>query len=582
MKQKWQINLGSALMSFVVMVPLSQFGLDFSDESFYLHLSSSVDHNTSGFGPWGAVLHPLFAITSNIVGFRLIGVLVLVSAASYLANGFLDSIVDRGMSIPPRVFQALYLILIPFIGLSYFRHLLITPSYNWLNLVGILLVLGVYYRIRFKSTVSHEWITLILLNLGLIVATLSRPLSGVILFLGILVSREFRNFVFHSKQIVLRQLVIQVSIICIVFWLLISPTDIVSSWKSAIEFSQFDKSHSISNLIKELWVDLGGLFLNPAVGVSAGVLLSVSVLQFSKLADSRAGKIYLQLSWILLTACFFFVAFAEITQYGAENTDDALGLISLTVLAASVARLRKIEIQKSRSEATSKQIIRSQKSSSAFFLFCIFAFAFSSNNGLIRQSSMAAVVYLVWIIDESLWFKSIRFPNLQEAAILVFTACITVATLVSGFNAPYRSERFNWNNSYATVDANGSRVKISNDQAIVISTILKSKVALTNQSENVLIDLSPFTTYFYYALGFKSVETPFWGFQDYAEFLANKHKSELANAWLLTSDDERAIDPVEIASILSKKFPEDYRLVATYSGNLCRNKYCVQQLWKPN
>ncbi|NBO25921.1 MAG: hypothetical protein EBU96_03860 [Actinobacteria bacterium] len=581
MTHKWQINLGSVLMSFIVMVPLSQFGLDFSDESFYLHLSSSLDHSTSGFGPWGAILHPLFAITNNIVGFRLAGVLGLIFAAIYLANGFLDSVVDRGMATPPKFIQALYLFSIPFISLSYFRHLLITPSYNWLNLVGILLVLGVYYRIRFISTVSLKWINLILLNLGLIIATLSRPLSGVILFVGILASREFRYFVFYSKQICLRHLLIQVSILCLIFWFLISPNDILSSWKSALEFSQFDKSHSISNLIKELWVDLGSLLHTPAVGVSAGVLFGVFALQFSKLAESRAGKIYMRLSTILLTACFYLLSLVEITKYGFENTNDALGLISLTVLAVSVARLRKIEIQKSRFEITSKQIICLQKSSASFYLFCIFAFAFSSNNGLIRQSSMAAIIFLVWIIDESLWFKTIKFSNVQETAVVAFSACITVSTLVSGFNAPYRSEAFNWDYSYAVVDTYGSKVKISNDQASVVSSILKSDVAFTDQSENILIDLSPFTTYIYYSLGFKSVETPFWGFQDYAEFLTNKHKGELVNAWLLTSDDKRAIDPIEIASILSKRFPEDYRLVATYSGNLCRNKYCVQRLWAP-
>jgi hypothetical protein len=194
---------------------------------------------------------------------------------------------------------------------------------------------------------------------------------------------------------------------------------------------------------------------------------------------------------------------------------------------------------------------------------------------------MAAVIFLLWVIDESLWFKTLKFPYVQVVAVLLITFSLTIATLVSGFNAPYRSEGFNWGNSYTVVDTHGSKVKISNDQASVVSTILNSDVALANQSENVLIDLTPFTTYFYYALGFKSIETPFWGFQDYAEFLTDKHKDELTNAWLLTSDDKKAIDPVEIASILSKKFPEDYNLVATYSGNLCRNKYCIQQLWKP-
>lgn len=580
-KYRKAINAGSALISLLVMAPLAQFGLDFSDESFYLHLSSSIDRNTSGFGPWGAVLHPLFAATNNIVGFRLLGVLGLILSASYLANGFLDSIVDRGMPIPPRIIQALYLFTIPFISLTYFRHLLITPSYNWLNLVGILLVLGVYYRIRFSFIASHRWITLILLNAGLLIATLSRPLSGLILFVGIFASREFRNFVFYSKQILLRHLVTQFSLLFLIFWLLISPTEILSSWKSAIEFSQFDESHSISNLIIDLWFDLSDLILNPAVGVSAGALLGVIILHFTNLAESKVGKTYIRLCIILLTTSFFALALVEITQYGSENTDDALGLIGLTALSASIARLIKVENQKSQFEVMSKHKIRSRKSSAAFYLFCVFAFAFSSNNGLIRQSSMAAVIFLLWVIDESLWFKTLKFPYVQVVAVLLITFSLTIATLVSGFNAPYRSEGFNWGNSYTVVDTHGSKVKISNDQASVVSTILNSDVALANQSENVLIDLTPFTTYFYYALGFKSIETPFWGFQDYAEFLTDKHKDELTNAWLLTSDDKKAIDPVEIASILSKKFPEDYSLVATYSGNLCRNKYCIQQLWKP-
>lgn len=138
----------------------SDRGIDLTDESLYL-LDADPPSPYAAFGfPYGWITGPLFrAVGYDIARFRTLGGVILVLATALLAHQVLRaSAVITGHGSKPYRFSAAYALLVGLLGscgLLYYvgLPLLRTPSYNWLNLVGILLALsGVFLAIRSKRS----------------------------------------------------------------------------------------------------------------------------------------------------------------------------------------------------------------------------------------------------------------------------------------------------------------------------------------------------------------------------------------------------------------------------------------------
>lgn len=162
----------------------SDRGIDLTDESLYL-LDADPPRPYDAYGfPYGWITGPLFrAVDGDIARFRTLGGVILVLATALLAHHVLVFAAAQpgiASSHDKRVRHALIVGLIATTGLLYYvgLPLLRTPSYNWLNLVGILLSLsGVFLACRPGSRLPAATLT----AAGMFLAMHAKPTTPFLL-----------------------------------------------------------------------------------------------------------------------------------------------------------------------------------------------------------------------------------------------------------------------------------------------------------------------------------------------------------------------------------------------------------------
>ena len=118
----------------------SSRGLDLSDEGLYLLAADPPSPSASWGFPSGWHTHPLFALVGyDIASFRTLGAVVLFVAFAWLGWASVRVVTAaRELTTTQRQFLLFTGVLVGGLGsLFYYAPMLRTPSYNWLNLVGI-------------------------------------------------------------------------------------------------------------------------------------------------------------------------------------------------------------------------------------------------------------------------------------------------------------------------------------------------------------------------------------------------------------------------------------------------------------
>jgi hypothetical protein len=147
------------LWALVARVLAADRGIDLTDESLYL-LDADPPRQYDAFAfPYGWITGPLFrSVGHDIARFRTVGGVILVLATGLLAHQVLRSV--EALSGRPSALgapasrHALLVGLLSGSGLLYYvgLPLLRTPSYNWLNLIGILVALAGAFRLLHSTS----------------------------------------------------------------------------------------------------------------------------------------------------------------------------------------------------------------------------------------------------------------------------------------------------------------------------------------------------------------------------------------------------------------------------------------------
>ena len=116
-------------------------GFDITDESYYIltarqpnQIFSTVTHD----GYYTGLLYYLTGY--NLAYFRLLGIIILVGISCQFAVEFYRYTINK-FNFSYNILDK-YLFLIPIVtgSLAYYASWLLTPSYNWLNIISVLLV----------------------------------------------------------------------------------------------------------------------------------------------------------------------------------------------------------------------------------------------------------------------------------------------------------------------------------------------------------------------------------------------------------------------------------------------------------
>lgn len=169
----------------VLLLWTARHGLDLGDESYYLVTAERPHDVISMTSAFGYLLHPVLQLVGGqIVGFRWLGVIILAAAAHLTGHAALRFARAAGFCPPAS--------LPPIFGLStmlYYTWVPLTPSYNWINLFGLLIAAAGLLRIATVWT-QHPAAplpvsALLVAATGSALSFLGKPTSGaIILTLG--------------------------------------------------------------------------------------------------------------------------------------------------------------------------------------------------------------------------------------------------------------------------------------------------------------------------------------------------------------------------------------------------------------
>jgi len=137
-----------SLLFFVFLIYLflvinSDQNFDLKDESFYV-LSAAYPHDIlGGFSQFGYINHFFFKIFNfNIVNFRIFGIIILFLSSLYFSYS-LSVFIQKKFNFHLNKIEICCLFSVCI--LLFYKHWLLTPSYNFISLVCILILFGTVF-----------------------------------------------------------------------------------------------------------------------------------------------------------------------------------------------------------------------------------------------------------------------------------------------------------------------------------------------------------------------------------------------------------------------------------------------------
>jgi hypothetical protein len=560
----------------------SRRSLDFSDESLYLYLTSSPTQESTLAGVWNWYLNIFYRMSGDdIVLYRQISV-VITFACSYLFSWayFSNSPNPKNTKIDFR-FSLLPIVVTTISIVFFYRNALITPGYNWLALIGILISLaGAVKWLRGEQLLI--WPVISAVGLGL--ATMARPTSGILIFLAMLTYSKIRVDIFRVTSA--GKTFFTTGIVYVLFhnFFVISISETIKAWQQTLSTSKFDESHSLHNLSLQAVTELSKFPLDSIITSRGLILLPIFIICTNLLVKKNKVQNKLHAAFALGGLAVFAASLISTESFIASaEAKNKIGLTLATLLLFGFLAVVALRTNLSELESdTNKQVgLEYAENATTLLLAGIISYSFSSNNGLLNQSAGIGILYIALYLK---YILGIRQQKLKQNVLIfnmIFLVIVSSQVIYGAWQNPYRSSNLGQNIFPISVGS-GSHLLVSKSRAADILKVEALANSIDAKNQNLyLVDLSPFTTFIPYQLEFKSIETPLIISPNYLDGYAHRNKAKLESAWIMTSDSKKSVDPTNLLRVLGKTIEQDYELAYTLDGNFCRNLPCRLTLWKP-
>jgi hypothetical protein len=596
-----------ALWMLLSLILASDRGLDITDEGLYLLAAdppSAIAH--WGF-PWGWHAAPLFALVGHdIAAFRTAGAVLLVLAGAWLGRASVAGAMTFRGSRHTTPCRARLLALagagIGGVGsLLYYQGLLRTPSYNWVNLIGILIAAAALVSLlaRLQRPSAHPAGSLLLAaaaGIGMFVTLPAKPTTAAIL-LALEVVMLVVVVGWRSARFAVVSLAAAVASLAVAVALGLWPSDFPDVFASAIAMPRGSGQGTIAALallltlpgeIVTSFIDLGAVL---AVGASlVGILLAAALL------PGVAQRPWLRvLGIVTATAGALLALAAGLSSYAELDLPPyAIGALvtACLVMIAACAGLVRADPQTPERAGLERGGERVRVAALLGYLLVLpFVFSLGSAWRPYETASEAAVLLLIAATVALVMVRGRRLQAFGLACLVTFTVVSTGAVLWQSHQQPFKSRPIARDVVPLQVGTHGSSLLVDPDLAAVV-TSLKAQAA-----QNGWVPGSPmvgtvwtWTSTVPYALGARVPESLMLTLlgsdvtEEIARFNVQLDADEYpyADAWVLTTPDANldAAQREEIARVQrvlddasGLTFPEDYACVAA-AGNF--------RLWRPS
>lgn len=555
------------------------YGLDFTDEAFYLVWMSNPFSYQASITHFGFVYHPLFRLLGGeIEALRRANVLVTFSLAWCVTFAFLKA-------IAPQTRDRLPALLALSAGLSsaslvLFESWVQTPSYNSLAINAILLTtLGLLLSERSISSKSLlGWVSV---GLGGWLAFLAKPSTAAALAVGVFVH------LLVSRKLSVWMTVVAVATCSLLFLLTAyaidgSPLRFIERLRRGVEFAELlGGGHTVHSILR---IDS---FPSGLASVGWGLPLIALVVAASwNIVSERKWSHRLALlfssSFFLVTASVALGMFEGEAGLGPFPGQLFLGVMVSTVIVGFIAG----------GLPPARELTLAHGSLALLLVAAPHIYAFGTNGNYWSAGTSAGIF---WLLAGVVFLGPVirRRGTWAPLFPIVFaTQAVTAALLQTGFVLPYRQPQPLWkNDSVVELGSAGSRLTLSQGFARYITEAQAAARDAGFVRATPMIDLTGQSPGVLYAIGAESIGQA-WTIGGYPGSLGLARAAlnlvpceKIASAWVLFENEGPRSLPVELMVRLGARFPDDYVQVGAWvsaegAGGFAAGR--PQEMYKPN
>jgi len=572
----------STLMILGWVLKYSAYGIDFTDEAFYLVWISNPFAYDISLTQFGFIYHPLYLLLSgDITALRQVNALITFALGWGLSCLLLKTLVPSLNTQRMTLMVASAAIACcALLSLGFYQWFLPTPSYNSLTLQALLITSTGWIladRLNtFKSTAG--WI---LIGIGGWLTFMAKPSSALALAVGVFAYLWFtRKLSFKGVALVSGTALAMLLISAL--WIDGSVPGFFTRLLSAMESSSaLGGGHSLREIFR-----IDGVELNNSIKI-AMIFLGAGGYIFLRwnLSSTRSG---IAASVAGTCAAFVLVALMAlgiIARVPALGYGQNLLILSLVLSLVTLGFL-------SGHKKSWKNISARHWATACFFMAMPHIYAFGTNGNYWYSGGAAAIF---WLLAGITLFSPMTREKEAGSVLMplaLLTQTLTMMLLHAYAAHPYRQPQpLQLNTSFVTFGAQRSHLIVSAawHKYIENARILSSDAGFT--AGTPIIDMSGRSPGILYMLGAKNLGQA-WNIGGYPGSLARAMAAfnrvsceEISSAWILLEPNGPIQMPIELLTTLGIDFPMHYRLVAQWETAPGAGEYqdsFSQLLYAPN
>jgi hypothetical protein len=538
----------------------SRYGIDFTDESFYLVWMSNPFNYSVSVTQFGFIYHPLYdLLDGNIAALRQANILITFGLSWMLGNIFLKAVFgNQSLQSAPRIVISGAIATTGAASLVFGDVWLPTPSYNSLAFQALLIAAtGLILADRKGSRASIAgWI---LIGIGGWLAFMAKPTTAAALGL----CTGF--YLLFAGKLSVRFLA--VSLATVVGLLVLSALTIdgsiiafIDRLEAGAEIARiFGGGHTLAQLLR---LDEFQLDERSKIFLKAGTAVIFLAAYFSQ----SKNKVLVHGS-TLLSIAFALSSLAIILGLTHKNLNAGQFQGLLIWSAPFAAILTGFSIYQFKGVF---QISRPQWALALTFLTFPFVYAFGTGNNYWVFGALAGIFWvLAGLVLLSPIASNPKLPALLLSLVLALQM-INVALIHAGIEAPYRQPQPLRDNDYKfEIGKPGSALVLSKG----FGQYFAEAIGLANQAQfkkgTPMIDLSGQSPGILYAIGASSIGQA-WMIGGYpgsdkvaVEMLKRVSCGQLSGAWLLAEPDGPLKISPEILLSFGANMATDFEIVGT-------------------
>ncbi len=552
------LSAAGTLLILVWLLKYSAYGIDFTDEGFYLNWISNpfiYDGSTSQFG---FIYHPLYALLGgDVAALRRANVLLTFVLAWCLVYALFKSFAlqseDSRIALPVA---AAGLATSAFV---LFDSWLITPNYNSLALQALLLAsIGLFWASK-KATLESVsgWL---MLAVGGWLAFMAKPSTALALaisaFLYLLFLRKFTIRLMLLAAVVAALLLLMSA-------LLIdgSVWGFVERLRLGIEFNQLlGGGHSLMQILRIDDFELGESTTRAIIVVGVASFLATG----GAIARNRIGLII-----SISVALFAFIYVASLIAgriHLVENFGRFQGLLIFGVVGAAILS----GLALGRVEGI-RNVSSEQWGLIALFFLMPHIYAFGTNSNYWQGGSWAGIFWLLGGLGMLVLMGRNRLNCTFVLPLALVVQAVVATLLMAGWERPYRQpDPLGTNQAVLRIGTYQSKLVFSTEYAAYIESATSVAKAAGFVPGMAVIDLSGQSPGILYVLGAESIGQA-WIIGGYSGSLGRAAAAlrrvdceKIASAWILFEPNGPRSVSAELLSLQGITFPENYRLAGSW------------------